>query len=154
MDMLPVTILPGKTFQGVTYFEATNFDVSSSYAFAVVARGDAEWNGKRFAKLIAEDIKRDIRASSRLMACRSFSDLHDICDANCLGGLCDEDERCKMIERAGLEKHHDDCDCHPVWRIDPGTEERCGGSAVGGIDVVAEAQELVDQWIKRGHVDE
>lgn len=42
---------------------------------------------------IAKDIIRDIQGDRELLKCRTFSQLHDLCDANCLGGLCEDSHR-------------------------------------------------------------
>lgn len=39
----------------------------------------------------AQDIKDAVLEDEDLIACTSFSQLHDHCDANCLGGCCDDD---------------------------------------------------------------
>ena len=35
-------------------------------------------------------IKREVLSDPELRSCRTFSELHDFCDANCLGGFCHE----------------------------------------------------------------
>lgn len=40
---------------------------------------------------ITQAILAEVAADATLSACRSFSELHDVTDANCLGGLCDDD---------------------------------------------------------------
>lgn len=58
----------------------------------------AEWV-KQISDIEAWTVKtiiHEIEADPTLRLCSSFGSLHDYCDANCLGGLCDEEE-------------------HPIW---------------------------------------
>ena len=94
----------------------------SGHAREYYADNCDQLDDEAFAQAIAEDIKGDIRCMVELMACASFGDLYEVCDANELGGLCEED--------------------HPVWDLD--LEEDTAA-------VVDRAQDIVDEWIKGGH---
>jgi len=47
------------------------------------------------ARILVEETFRkamaEINLYPELAACRNFSELHDVCDANCLRGACDDD---------------------------------------------------------------
>ncbi len=47
--------------------------------------GHLMWVMKHTAKTIAQSIIDEINASPELSKCRTFSELHDFCDANTLG---------------------------------------------------------------------
>lgn len=130
LKLVPITVKAGQTFRGTLCLTPTEFDCSFNYADYCVKEGVAEWNAQRFLALMIEDIKADVRAERKLMRCKSFSELHDVCDANCLGDLCDDD--------------------HPIWKVHPNHPEGCG-RFVNDVDVTALAQDAVDAWIKAGH---
>lgn len=137
LSLVPITVHAGKTFRGTYCCVATEFDCSFRYAEHCVKEGIARWNEVRFERQLIEDIKADIRAEKKLMRQRSFGELHDVCDANCLGDLCDDD--------------------HPIWKICPGIDnppagvDGTAGRFVNGRDVVENAMDAVDAWIKAGH---
>lgn len=81
---------------------------------------------------LVEKIKAEVE---RLMAegkipptVRSFSDLHDHCDANCLGGLCDDEMVDAMIAQHGGRDDND-------------------GMPSSLMALINEAQEEVGQWL-------
>lgn len=130
LSVVPITVRAGKTFRGTTCLVPTNFDCSFNFAKHYVDQGVADWNAPRFLEMLIADIKADIRAERKLMRRKSFRELHDVCDANCLGDLCDDD--------------------HPIWKIHPDHPE-AQGRFVNDMDVTVMAQDAVDVWIKAGH---
>lgn len=137
LSLVPITVRAGKIFRGTKYLVPTNFNCSYNYAAYCVAEGVADWNAERFERQLIEDIKADIKTQRALMRCGSFAELHDVCDANCLGDLCDDE--------------------HPIWKICPGIDnpppgvDGTAGRFVNGRDVVENAMNAVDAWIKAGH---
>lgn len=72
-----------------------------------------------------------------LLGVKSFSDLHDLCDANTLGGWCDDEGHV-----ADMKRH--------LWpEIGNGAEH-----AGSWIDAAGFAQEFVSHWIERGAMRE
>lgn len=84
---------------------------------------------------LVEAMKRDIRGlieAGRVPAdIDSFSRLHDYCDANCLGGLCDEATLASMVKKFGGHG--------------PGNE-----LPQGMIDLINAAQDSVNGWLAHG----
>lgn len=87
------------------------------------------------AEQLAEAMKRDIQGqieAGRVPAdIDSFSRLHDHCDANCLGGLCDEAILASLVKKFGGY----------------GPENEL---PQGMIDLINEAQNSVDGWLAHG----
>jgi hypothetical protein len=64
---------------------------------------------------------------------KSFSELHDYVDANCLGGLCDDVMAEIMIQCYGGRDEHE-------------------GMPQGMLDTINNAQNAIDEWIKKGGI--
>lgn len=78
-----------------------------------------------------EEILDDVRRGFVPRNCASFGELHDYRDANCYGGLCDDDVADALIEQFGGRDEDE-------------------GMPDGMLNLINAAQDPVDEWIKQG----
>lgn len=83
---------------------------------------------EQLIQLIKDDTVRLMGAGTIPRTVASFSELHNYCDANCLGGLCND----KIV--AALVKQH-------------GGRDLIGGMPQGMLDMINAAQDEVDKWL-------
>lgn len=81
------------------------------------------------SKMMAE-IEEDFATGILPHQVNTFSQLHDHVDANCYGGLCEDDTFNSLIERFGGRDEHE-------------------GMPQGMIDLINEAQNIVDLWLRQ-----
>lgn len=94
---------------------------------AAVLVNQSEEPADMLAALYAVEIAADIVANAftadgigALILCKTFSELHDFCDANCLGGCCEDGS---------------------WWSQFVGADD---------IDILSAAQDAVDGWLRQG----
>jgi hypothetical protein len=86
---------------------------------------------EELVKAIKEDVRELIKVGQIPRDVATFSELHDHCDANCLGGLCLD------ATFDALWAHH---------ATDPSQE----GMPQGMLDVINQAQSAVNDWLASG----
>lgn len=77
-----------------------------------------------------DEILANMQAGHIAPSVASFGELHDYCDANCLGGLCEDKIADALIEHYGGRDQHE-------------------GMPQGMLDLINAAQAQVDQWLKQ-----
>lgn len=80
---------------------------------------------------ILDDVRRGFVPGFVPRNCVSFGELHDYRDANCYGGLCDDEVFDALVEQFGGRDEDE-------------------GMPDGMLNLINAAQDAVDEWIKQG----
>jgi len=84
-------------------------------------------------KTMKQEIIEDVKSGRVPADCPSFSALHDYVDANCYGGLCEDDVMQALLGHYGGRDENE-------------------GMPDELMDYLNEAQNTIDRWIKEGGI--